>query len=128
MSNEAKQAVLDGLERRKDFRREKEEQLDRYEQEQLMAVSQNKARAEQTQQTREELIRLKRERNEAVRLKIQRSEKAMDILRRYIVLCMALMLVTCWTPLPWWATAALIVPGTVFPMIDIYRLWFPLEG
>lgn len=138
MSNEEnKRIVADGLERRKADRvaAEREAQLDSYEQEQLDAVHRNCEGARMNREAEEARRRQHQERIArrqewaAQAAKAQMLEdKSVAAARRYGVLCLVVLLVSAITRLPFWAAAALILGGTVFPMAYIFRLYNPLEG
>ena len=138
MSNEEKKRIVaEGLERRKADRvaAEREAQLDSYEQEQLDAVHLNcedaklKREAERNRQKERQERIARRQAWAAQAAKAQMLEdKSVAAVRYYGVLCLVVLLVSAITRLPFWAAAALILGGTVFPIAYIFRLYNPLEG
>lgn len=138
MSNEERKCIVDmRLEQKKAARvaAEREAKLDSYEQEQLDAVHLNcedaklKREAEETRR-RQHQERIARRQEEAAK-KIQKqmmADKSVAAVRGYGVLCLVVLLVSAITRLPFWAAAALILGGTVFPIAYIFRLYNPLEG
>ena len=138
MSNEEKKRIVaEGLERRKADRveAEREAKLDSYEQDQLDAVHLNcegatlKREAERNrQQERQE--RMARRQQWAAQAAHQQmlEDKSVAAVRYYGVLCLVVLLISALTRLPFWAAAALILGGTVFPIAYIFRLYNPIEG
>lgn len=136
-SEENKRIVADGLERRKAEREAaaKEAELERYEQEQIHACNVRSANAKKKRRD-EETGRLHRAQLEAalaaeaeVEAKEQAREDAAHLaVRRFCLCCMGIAMVTTWTPLEWWAAAALIAGLAVFPAAYIFRLYFPVAN
>lgn len=137
MSNdEKKRIVADGLERRKADRvaAEREAKLDSYEQDQLDAVHQNCEDARKNREAEEAYMRkqqqriARRQQWAAQAAKAQMLEdKSVAAVQYYGVLCLVVMLISALTRLPFWAAAALILGGTVFPIAYIFRLYNPIE-
>lgn len=135
-SNEAKNIVLAGLERRKDERAlaEREVRLERYEQEMIDTCNKNCANAkilrltEETGLLQKEQMEAKRlARAEALAKEMEREEKAYTAVKRYIVACMALLCLTIFTYLPMWAAVTFALGLAVFPAAYVFRLYYPLE-
>ena len=136
-SNEAKQIVQDGLERRKTEKAEadKEARLDSYEQEQLDAVHRNCEGAKMNREAEEARMRQHQQRiarRKEWAAQVARAQlledKSVAAVRYYGVLCLVVMLISALTRLPFWAAMALIAGGAVFPVVYIFRLYNPLEG
>ena len=137
MSNEEnKRIVAQGLERRKaELETARQEiQLEQYEQD--MITTCNAHCADAKMQTRmDETGRLQRLEWEAIREKrraalmkeLEREANAQDAIRRFCLICFAIAMVATWTPITWWAAAALIAGLAVFPAVYIYRLYNPIE-
>lgn len=135
-SEEKKRIVAEGLERRKAQRdaAEQEARLDSYEQAQMDAIHQNcvdarlNREAEQNR-AREYQQRIERRQAWAAQAahKQMLEDKSMAAVRYYGVLCLVVMLISALTRLPFWAAAALILGGMVFPAAYIFRLYYPLE-
>lgn len=79
-------------------------------------MEQRKLLAEQRRLDRERMIR-----------EMERDDAAMDALRNFGIFCMAVALVTVWTPLPWWAAVALAVGCAALVAAYIFRLYFPIK-
>ena len=136
-SEENKCIVTEGLERRKAERAEaeREAQLDSYEQDQLAAIHQNCADARLNRevehsrqlQYQQRIARRQAWAAQAARAQ-QLEDKSMAAVRYYGVLCLVVLLISALTRFPFWAAAALILGGTVFPAAYIFRLYYPLEG
>lgn len=56
-----------------------------------------------------------------------REEAALDAVRKYCIACLGIAAVASWTPMEWWAAAALIAGLAVFPAAYIFRLYYPIE-
>ena len=138
MNNEEnKHIVTEGLERRKAERAEaeREAQLDSYEQDQLAAIHQNCADARlnrEAEQSRQLQYQQRIARRQAWAAQVARAQqledKSMAAVRYYGVLCLVVLLISALTRFPFWAAAALILGGMVFPAAYIFRLYYPLEG
>ena len=138
MSNEEKKRIVaEGLERRKAERvaAEREAKLDSYEQEQLDAVHRNcegarmsrEAEEERQMQYQQRIARRKEWAAKAAKRQML-EDKSVAAVRYYGVLCLVVLLISALTRLPFWAAAALILGGTVFPIAYIFRLYNPIEG
>lgn len=138
MSNEEKKRIVaEGLERRKAERvaAEREAKLDSYEQEQLDAVHRNCEGARMSREAEEERKiqyqqRIARRKEWAAKAAKRQmlEDKSVAAVRYYGVLCLVVLLISALTRLPFWAAAALILGGTVFPIAYIFRLYNPIEG
>ena len=136
-SDEAKRIVCAGLERRKEERifAEKESQLEQYEQEMISFCNSHCANAkssrkiEETGRMQRELLEARRAAREAaLAAEMEKDDKAFAAVRRYCFAVFGTAMVATWTPMEWWAAAALIAGLAVFPVAYIFRLYFPLEG
>lgn len=146
MSNqEARRLVAEGLQRRKEQRQEaeREAKLEHYEKEQMLHIHKNCADARkereakladrdtarlmaQTEQyNKAQMVASRKAQREQKLREWERDYMASNSVRRYILACMAVMLITVWTPLPWWAAAALIIGTAVCEAAYIFRLYFP---
>lgn len=134
-SEENKRIVAEGLAHRKAEREAaaKEAELEQYEQAQIRACNVRCANAKQKRRD-EETGRLHRAQIEAelaaeaeAEAKEQAREDAAHLaVRKFCYTCMGIAMVTTWTPLEWWAAAALIAGLAVFPVAYIFRLYFPV--
>lgn len=128
-SEEAKQAIRDGLERRKQEReaQKQEARLDSYEQDMLDAISEKAATArknEQKQQNREAIRAMRSARQMEQAMKDAAAENAV---RRYGYICLIIMMVATWTPIPWYGAAALMAGLASLTAAYIFRLYYPLK-
>lgn len=124
-TDEAKQYVAAGLERRSIARkdREREEQLDHFEQEMISFCNQHSADSKKTQAEKEkcETTRAMRaEKREAMRKKDEAAEMACT---KYGYACVTILLLSAWTPIPLYAAIALIAGLAVFPAVYIAKLY-----
>ena len=137
MSNEeARRIVQLGLERRKADREKaaREARLEKYEQDQILFCNMHCADAK-VQRQKEETGRLNRERfaamrtaqAEAVAKQMARDQAAVDAVKKYIVVCLAMFTLTIFTHLPVWAAFTTIMGLAVFPAAYIFRLYYPLD-
>ncbi len=132
--NEAKRIVLEGLERRRQARYDREEQLEQYEQDMIVACNEHCAGAKVLRQM-EETGRLNREQNnarrraraEALAKEQARDDAAVAAGKRYAITCMAILWLTAFTYLPVWAAVTLALGLGVFPAAYIFRLYFPMR-
>lgn len=131
-NEEAQLIVTEGLRIRKlqQEQQARERELEQYEREQLLAVRNNCAQAKQMRVAmidRQAVEEKRRARRLELEQELEREAAATEVLKQYGIGCMGLALITCWTPIPWWIAAALILSGTVFPLSKIYRMYVPLE-
>lgn len=125
--NEAKQYVAAGLERRSIARQEREEQLEDFEQEMISFCNKHSADSKKTQAEKEKCEShraMKAEKREAMRKKDEAAEMACT---KYGYACVAILLLSAWTPLPFYAAVALIAGLAVFPVVYIVKLFGLLE-
>lgn len=127
-SEEAKRIVRSGLERRKEARevQTKEALLDSYEQEMLDAISVKAAEArkkEKKQKDRESICAMRAARKMEEQMKDVDAE---ETIRRYAYICLIIMMVATWTPIPWYGAAALMAGLAVITAVHIFRIYFPL--
>lgn len=135
--NGAREFVQSGLDRRKEDRKiaEQEGRLEQYELDMIGACNVHCADAKKQRQ-KEETGRLNKERLEAIRmarekalaLEMEREEKAVSAVKKYGVICMAILCLTIFTKLPLWAAITLAFGLAVFPAVYVFRLYVPLEG
>lgn len=136
-NNEARQIVQAGLERRKAEREKaaQEAKLEKYEQDQILFCNMHCADAK-VQRQLEETGRLNRERfaamraaqAEAVAKQMARDQAAVDAIKKYIVVCLAMLTLTIFTHLPLWGAITTALGMGVFPAAYIFRLYYPLEN
>ena len=122
-TEEARDYVQAGLDRQKEARQEREEQLDAFEAEMISCCNQHSANARKTTAEKEkcEMDRaLKAEKRAAMRKKDELAELACT---KYGYACVAILLTCCVTPLPFYGAAALIAGLAVFPAVYIAKLY-----
>ena len=136
MSNEARQIVQAGLDRRKADRETaaREARLERYEQDQIRCCNEHSKNAkvlrlmdETGRMQREQYEARRAAREQALALELAREEAATDAVRKYVVFCLAMLCLTIFTHLPLWAAITTALGMGVFPAAYIFRLYYPLE-
>lgn len=144
---EARRLVQLGLDHRREekIRAEQEEKLEEYERDMISAcngncvtaktnrlkdetdrLNRNVQQAQQREQ-REYLAAQRREHREKMMREWERDNTAMNSVRMYVLGCMSLMLITVWTPMPWWGALATIFGTAVCEAAYIFRLYFPAD-
>jgi len=124
-TEEARKYVEAGLRQRSIARqeREQEEKLDHFEQEMISFCNKHSADSKQTRTKQEkcEITRaIKAEKREAMRKKDKAAEMACS---KYGYACVAILLLSAWTPIPLYAAIALIAGLAVFPIVYIIKLY-----
>ena len=148
MSNEeAKRLVADGLQLRRQRREEaeRETRLEKYERDMIAGCNGNCAAARKSrnmdaertmtlvqeaasrQERQAQLAAQRKQEREEMLQQWAREETACEAVKRYVFGCMGLMLLTVWTPLPWWAAAALIAGTAVCLGAYVFRIYYPAE-
>lgn len=127
-SDDAKRIVSAGLQRRQEARvqREKEEKLDNFEQEMIVFCNTHfaDAKRERTKQQNREKLRamsMAKRKEEA-----RKEAEAMEAMKSYGYICIGLLLLSAWTPLPLYAAAALICGLAAIVAAHIYRIYYPI--
>ena len=128
-SEEARNYVEAGLERRSIARqeREQEEKLDAYEAEMISFCNKHSADSKKTQAEKEKCEShraMKAEKREAMRKKEEAAEMACT---KYGYACVVILLLSAWTSLPFYAALALIAGLAVFLAVYIVKLFGLLE-
>lgn len=123
--NEAKQYVAAGLERRKADRqeREQEEKLDAYEAEMISFCNKHFADSKKIQAKKEKCETNRAIREEKRAAMRQKEEAAEMACTKYGYACVAILLLSAWTPIPFYAAVALIAGLAVFPIAYIVKLY-----
>ena len=134
--NEARRLVQLGLDHRREEkeREAQERRLEEYEREMISACNGNAVAAktlrlvtENERITRDQMIAQRKAEREKLQLEWERDIAAQESVRRYLMGCLVMMLVTVWTPLPWWAAAATIFGTAVIEGAYVFRLYYPLK-
>lgn len=137
MSNEARQIVQAGLDRRKADRETAamEARLEKYEQDQIHFCNEHCANAKEQRQLEETVRRnmqqydaRKAAREQALAIEMAREQAAANAAKKYGVFCLAMLCLTIFTHLPMWGAITTAVSMGVFPAAYIFRLYYPLEG
>ena len=131
-SNEARQIVEDGLEKKKLERERRDAALEDQARQLRLTISGNHAErtmSEIQRKAREEAEARERraERVRAKAARVYRDMKVEQIVRSYGVLCLLILLLTAVTRMNSLVSIALVLGMAVFPAADIYRLYFPAE-
>lgn len=133
---ENKRTVIAGLDRRRMERLEakQEARLERYEQDQLHAISENctsarmKREAEEASQRILQQTAAKRAARAAELAEAQeRKDDSIRAIQYYVLVCLGVMWLTTFTYLPIWAAVTLALGLGVFPAAYIFRLYFPAD-
>ena len=132
-SNEARQIVEDGLEKKQQERAQRDAALEDQARQLRPTISGNHAertmseiqrKAKEEAEARERMA----ERARAKAARVYRDMKTEQIIRNYGVLCLLILLLTAVTRLNILVSIALVLGMAVLPAVDIYRLYFPAEG
>lgn len=133
-SEEARRTVQAGLDRRKVARAEREDRLEQYEKDMISACNGRCADAkilrladEAGRASKEQAQARRMARMEAQVKERERENKATDAVKRYLLCCLALLILTAFTHLPLWAAIATAISTAVFPAGYVFRLYFPAE-
>ena len=125
--NAAKQYVEAGLERRRANRQAREEQLEDFEQEMISFCNKHSADSKKIQAKKEKCETNRAMRAEKRAAMRQKEEAAEMACTNYGYACVAILLLSAWTPLPLYAAVALIAGLAVFPAVYIVKLFGLLE-
>lgn len=128
-SDEAKRYVAAGLEQRSIARneREREEKLEAYEAEMISFCNRHSADSKKTYAEKEKCESHRAMREEKRAAMRQKEEAAEMACTKYGYACVAILLLSAWTPLPFYAAVALIAGLAVFPVVYIVKLFGLLE-
>lgn len=102
--------------------------LDAYEAEMISGINAHRAVRAAQAISREELIAERVAADKAIRENMEREGKASEAIKRYIVVCLATLCFSAFSPFPVWAAAAFCLGGAVFPASYIFRLYYPIEN
>lgn len=136
MSNEARQIVQAGLERRKAAREAaaREAQLEQYEQDQIRCCNEHFASAKvlrlmnETDRMQQEQVKARQAaKAEALAKELKLEQAAAGAVKTYGVFCLAILCLTIFTHLPVWAAITTVAGMGVFPAAYIFRLYYPLD-
>ena len=131
-SNEARQIVTEGLERRREDRVRRDAALEEQARQLRLTISGNHAEKTMTEIQRkaleEEEVRKRRaERAKAKADLVIKDMKAEAACRKYCLVCLLILLLTAVFRMNVFFSIALVLSLAVFPAVYIYRLYNPLE-
>lgn len=119
-SNEAKRIVSEGLQQRRIERNQREAALEDQARKLRLTINDNHTARNVTEAQKMEAVKVERKNRQKARR--EKENSAILATHYYIRACTGIVLAALLTPLPWWAAAALIVGGAVFPIAHILRL------
>ena len=102
--------------------------LDAYEAEMISGINAHRAERAAKMLTRAELIAERVAADKAMREDMERDYKASEAIKRYILVCLAILCFAAFSPFPVWAAATFCLGGGVFPASYIFRLYYPIEN
>lgn len=105
-----------------------DEALEAYEMEMISGINAHRAVRAAQAISREELIAERVAADKAAREDMEREYKASEAIKRYILVCMAILCFAAFSPFPVWAAITFCVASAVFPASYIFRLYFPIEN
>ena len=131
-SNEARQIVADGLERRREDRVRRDAALEDQARQLRQTISGNHAMKTMTEIQRkameeEEARKRKAERAKAKADLVIKDMKAEDACRKYGIVVLLIILLTAVSRMNVFFSLALMISLAVFPVVYIYRLYNPLK-
>lgn len=132
-SEEAKNIVSAGLERRRIARTKQEAELEAQARQLRITINDNHATRTMTEKQKAEAAIAEREKRAAARREARAAEAAREFaaekaVRYYGLACLIILLLCALTKLPVWAAITLAVGIAVFPAVYILRLYLPLGG
>lgn len=101
--------------------------LEAYEAEMISGINAHRAARAAQALSRDELIAERVAADKAMREDAEREYKASEAIKRYILVCLALLCFAAFSPFPVWAAITFCVASAVFPASYIFRLYFPIN-
>ena len=105
-----------------------DEALDVYEMEMISGINAHRAARAAQALSRDEMIAERVAADKAMREDMEREYKSSEAIKRYILVCLATLCFSAFSPFPVWAAAAFCLGGAVFPASYIFRLYYPIEN
>lgn len=105
-----------------------DEALEAYEAEMISGINAHRAARAAQALSRDERIAERVAADKAAREDMEREYKASEAIKRYILVCLATLCFSAFSPFPVWAAAAFCLGGAVFPASYIFRLYYPIEN
>lgn len=102
--------------------------LEAYEMEMISGINAHRAARAAQALSRDELIAERVAADKAAREDREREYKSSEAIKRYILVCLATLCFSAFSPFPVWAAAAFCLGGAVFPASYIFRLYYPFEN
>lgn len=102
--------------------------LDAYEMEMISGINAHRAARAAQALSRDELIAERVAADKAAREDMEREYKSSEAIKRYVLVCLATLCFSAFSPFPVWAAAAFCLGGAVFPASYIFRLYYPIEN
>lgn len=104
-----------------------DEALEVYEAEMISGINAHRAARAAQAISRDELIAERVAADKAMREDMERENKSSEAIKRYILVCLATLCFSAFSPFPVWAAAAFCLGGAVFPASYIFRLYYPID-
>ena len=131
-SDEARQIVADGLERRKEEQRQRDAELEKQERMLRLTINGNHAEKTLSEAQKKELEKEKARQRREAKKKAREDRAARDMaaemtVNNYGIACLIILLVSAITRLNFFVALALVAGLAVFPVAKIYRLYVLME-
>jgi hypothetical protein len=131
-SEEARQIVADGLERRKEEQRQRDAELERQERMLRLTINGNHTERTISEAQKKELDKEKDRQRREEKRKAREDRAARDMaaemcVNKYGIACLVILLVSAITRLNFFVMIALVLGLAVFPVAKIYRLYILKE-
>ena len=131
-SEEARQIVADGLERRKEEQRQRDAELERQERMLRLTINGNHTERTLSEAQKKELEKEKARQRREEKRKAREDRAARDMaadmcVNKYGIACLVILLVSAITRLNFFVMIALVLGLAVFPVAKIYRLYVLME-
>lgn len=102
--------------------------LDAYEAEMISGINAHRAARAAQALSRDELIAERVAADKAMREDMEREYKVSEAIKRYILVCLATLCFSAFSPFPVWGAITFCLGGAVFPASYIFRLYYPIEN
>lgn len=131
-SEEARQIVADGLERRKEEQVQKDAEMDRQERMLRLTINGNHTERTLSEAQKKEQEKEKARQCRAAKEKARKDRAARDMaaemaVNQYGIVCLVIILVSCVFRLNFFVFLALVLGLAVFPVAKIYKLYVMME-
>ncbi len=131
-SNDARRIVESGLERRNNERKLRDAALEEQARKLRLTISGNHAEKTMSEIQKMALAEEEARKRRAARAKakadmVARDMKVEEIVHRYGILCLLILLLTAVTRINILVSISLALGLAVFPAADIYRLYYPIK-